>query len=188
MSPPSLKTERTRLLLLPPTAAAAVAQYNLDNRAHFAPWDPVRPEVFYEESFWAAQLARNLDEFENGRGVRFWIVDREGDDIIGAANFNSIVRGAFQSCTLGYGVHVRREGNGYMYEALREAIQFVFDELHIHRIQANYVPENQRSARLLTRLGFEIEGRARKYLLIAGDWRDHVLTSLTNEHYEPLKT
>lgn len=71
-----------------------------------------------------------------------------------------------------------------MYEALSEAIRFVFDELELHRIQANHLPENTRSARLLKRLGFEIEGRARNYLLIAGEWRDHVLTSLANERYE----
>jgi len=171
-------------MLLPPSAAAQAARYNRENREHFTPWDPARPKGFYQESFWAAQLERNLAELDDDRGVRFWILDREDDEIIGTANFNNLVRGVFQSCTLGYGIHFRREGNGYMHEALHEAIRYVFDELKVHRIQANYLPENQRSARLLARLGFEIEGRAKDYLLIAGQWRDHVLTSLTKEHYK----
>lgn len=45
---------------------------------------------------------------------------------------------------------------------------------------ANYVPTNERSGRLLRRLGFTVEGYARDYLFIDGAWRDHVLTSLTN--------
>jgi len=74
------------------------------------------------------------------------------------------------------------QGQGLMYEALQCAIGFVFGELGLHRVMANYRPENERSHRLLRRLGFEQEGHARAYLHIDGHWRDHVLTSLINEH------
>jgi len=56
----------------------------------------------------------------------------------------------------------------------------VFDAMQLHRIMANYRPENERSARLLARLGFEKEGEARAYLRINGVWADHVLTALIN--------
>ena len=68
-----------------------------------------------------------------------------------------------------------------MYEALTAAIDYVFTDLKLHRIMANYIPVNERSARLLRRLGFTVEGYARDYLFIAGEWRDHILTSLTND-------
>jgi ribosomal-protein-alanine N-acetyltransferase len=42
------------------------------------------------------------------------------------------------------------------------------------------VPTNERSGRLLRRLGFVVEGYARDYLFIGGQFRDHVLTSLTH--------
>jgi ribosomal-protein-alanine N-acetyltransferase len=67
-----------------------------------------------------------------------------------------------------------------MQEALTGAIAYVFDELRLHRIMANYMPINERSGRLLRRLGFVVEGYARDYLFIAGGWRDHVLTALVN--------
>ena len=53
-----------------------------------------------------------------------------------------------------------------MCEATQQAISFVFENLHLHRIMANYMPVNTRSASLLTRLGFSIEGYAEKYLYI----------------------
>ena len=66
-----------------------------------------------------------------------------------------------------------------MSEALRAATAHVFSAMELHRIEANYLPENLRSGRLLLRLGFEVQGYARRYLYIDGAWRDHVLTALT---------
>ena len=65
-----------------------------------------------------------------------------------------------------------------MSEAVKRAIQYMFEEQKIHRIMANYMPSNERSAQLLHKLGFTIEGLAKEYLLINGQWEDHVLTSL----------
>ena len=72
-----------------------------------------------------------------------------------------------------------------MSEALRATNAFVFDVIRLHRIMANYRPENVRSGRLLERLGFVREGIAKDYLFIDGAWRDHVLTSLTNARFDP---
>ncbi len=68
-----------------------------------------------------------------------------------------------------------------MREALTPAISYIFDQVGLHRVMANFRPENVRSAQLLERLGFEREGLARSYLRINGVWADHVLTSLFNE-------
>jgi ribosomal-protein-alanine N-acetyltransferase len=67
-----------------------------------------------------------------------------------------------------------------MTEALKPALRFMFMDMNLHRIGANYMPRNQRSGNLLRRLGFVVEGYARDYLLINGTWEDHILTSLTN--------
>ena len=69
--------------------------------------------------------------------------------------------------------------------AVRLVYDYAFSALGMHRVMANYMPENERSGRLLERLGFEREGFARKYLNIDGEWRDHVLTSRINEHWGP---
>ena len=71
-----------------------------------------------------------------------------------------------------------------MSEAVKRTIEYMFEEQNIHRIMANYMPSNTRSAKLLQTLGFTIEGLAKKYLLINGQWEDHILTSLTNQKWK----
>jgi ribosomal-protein-alanine N-acetyltransferase len=70
-----------------------------------------------------------------------------------------------------------------MTEALSIAINYVFEELNLHRIMANYMPHNRRSGNVLKRLGFVVEGYARDYLMINGKWEDHIFTSLINPHW-----
>ncbi|MGC4064140.1 MAG: GNAT family N-acetyltransferase [Polyangiaceae bacterium] len=88
---------------------------------------------------------------------------------------------SFRACYMGYHVDKEYEGRGYMSEAVTAVIRYAFDELRLHRIMANYMPRNIRSARLLERLGFVREGLARDYLFIGNQWEDHVLTALTNQ-------
>ncbi len=176
-----LETERLVLHLPPPDHAARVVEYFRRNHTHLAPWEPARPEGFYEPGWWAEQLGHNLSELEDGRSLRLFLRNRRDPDgpVIGTCNFSNIIRGAFLACHLGYGLDQEHEGRGMMSEALRAAIPYSFRRLGLHRIMANYQPINERSGLLLRRLGFVVEGYARDYLFIDGAWRDHVLTSLT---------
>lgn len=177
-----LVTERLELIMPPPAMAARVAAYHRANREHHAPWSPTRSDMFFTETWWRQRLALARSEREADSGLRFVLVlgnDPTGP-VIGECNFSNFVRGAFQACHLGYSIGREHEGKGYMTEALRATIAHVFGELDLHRVMANYRPENERSARLLARLGFVQEGIARDYLFIDGAWRDHVLTSLVN--------
>jgi ribosomal-protein-alanine N-acetyltransferase len=100
--------------------------------------------------------------------------------MIGTCNFSNIVRGVFQACHLGYAISQSHQGKGLMSEAVELGIRYMFEIVKLHRIMANYMPRNERSARLLEKLGFEREGYAKSYLKIAGVWEDHILTSKIN--------
>jgi [ribosomal protein S5]-alanine N-acetyltransferase len=179
---PAIETERLVLTIPHPDAARRLLAYATENRDHLTRWEPPHPEGFFTESFWRRRLERNMEEFVRDLSLRLCLVRRAEPDgpILGHCNFSNFVRGGFQACQLGYSLDHRVEGQGYMSEALRAAIAFVFAELDFHRIMANYVPTNERSGRLLRRLGFVVEGYARDYLFIGDGWKDHVLTALTN--------
>lgn len=184
---PELQTERLVVALARPGMHAAMVRFlerNFDS--HLARWSPPPEAGFFTEGFWRERLALCVEDFHAGRSARFVmrLRDDPGGDIVGTCNYTNIVRGAFHACHLGYQLAKAHEGRGFMTEALRAANAFMFDSIRLHRIMANYRPENARSGRVLDRLGFVREGLARDYLFIDGDWRDHILTSLTNPRFE----
>lgn len=181
-SVPTLSTERLLLTLPDPAAAPAHLLFAEANRAHLTPWEPPYPPNYYTLGFWRERLRKNLIELHKDISCRFtiyWQGDASGA-VLGNCNFSNFVFGAFRCATLGYRLDHRLVGQGVMTEALSIAIAYMFHERGFHRIQANYRPTNERSGNVLRRLGFVVEGYARDYLFIDGDWRDHVLTSLTN--------
>lgn len=184
---PVLQTPRLELRLPAPDAAARVVRYFRENEEHLAPWSPPTPPGFYSEGFWRSRLRGARDELRAGSSLRLFLFPRgepEGP-VLGTVNFTQIFRGPFQACYLGYGLGARSEGHGLMQEALGAALEHVFRVVGLHRVMANHLPGNERSARLLRRLGFVVEGYARDYLFVGGAWRDHVLTSLTNPDPRP---
>jgi ribosomal-protein-alanine N-acetyltransferase len=179
---PRLETPRLVLRIPTPEDAGLLAAYVSENRSHLASWEPVRQESYYSVEGCRARLAHTLRDVAAGRVLPFALVQRDAgsDAIIGRAIFSCIERSPFFAARLGYSLDYRYEGRGLMAEALEASIAYCFETLNLHRIMANHLPENHRSARLLRRLGFVAEGYARNYLEIDGEWRDHVLTALTN--------
>ncbi len=183
----SLYTERLVLTLPGAEAASQIVSYFETNRAHLTPWEPPFPKGMFSNAFWERRLVQNQQEYRVAKSMRLALRWRDQPDgkVLGLANFTQFVRGAFMACTLGYSLDEDCQGKGLMSEALRRAIAHLFDELGMHRVMANYLPVNERSGRLLRRLGFLVEGYARDYIFINGEWRDHILTSLVNPNPTP---
>jgi [ribosomal protein S5]-alanine N-acetyltransferase len=158
--------------------------YYQRNQDYLRPTDPPRAPDFYSHEYWKKKVQLSLAEFYAGTSLQLFLFSRDQKAIIGSVNFSQMIRGPFQACYLGCSLDQNRQGHGLMTEALSTAIRYVFDDLQFHRVMANYLTENDKSARLLKRLGFEVEGHAKNYLYINDQWRDHVLTSLTNTNWK----
>ncbi|WP_205829007.1 MULTISPECIES: GNAT family N-acetyltransferase [Microbacterium] len=143
------------------------------NRDHLSPWEPLRPEGFHTPAWHREDIARWLELSEAGRGFSFGIFD--GGELVGRLNFVGIVRGAFQSATLGYWIDAGRAGRGLATAAVGEAVRMARDELALHRLEACTLPHNAGSQRVLEKSGFQRIGSAPQYLQIAGSWQDHDL-------------
>jgi [ribosomal protein S5]-alanine N-acetyltransferase len=103
----------------------------------------------------------------------FLVCRKEDDAIVGSINLSQIFRGGFKSAYLGYQVGEPYAGRGYMAEAMELVLRYVFNEMKLHRLEANIQPENSASIALAKRAGFTKEGYSRRYLKIGGRWRDH---------------
>ena len=161
--------------------ASALSAYYLRNAAHLAPWEPERPAGYHRQLEWLRRI-----EADGAEAVH--LVARLRDtpqEIVAICSFTGIARGVFQACHMGLSVDAAQQGAGLMAEVAEAGIQHMFQAEGLHRIMASHLPENHRSAALLQRLGFSREGYARKYLKIAGNWRDHVLTARLAEDAGP---
>jgi ribosomal-protein-alanine N-acetyltransferase len=185
-SPPKILTNRLLIRLADANDLPALLRFYRENVDHLAPTSPLLPPDVLTEAFWLRQLARNNDDFVQGRALKVFLFDLSKPKVVlGQISLNNIVHGAAYYCDLGYALAEDRQGQGLMWEALVSVISYAFDEMRLHRVKAAYLPSNERSGRLLRRLGFVVEGYARDYLLIQGRWQDQILVGLTNSDWRP---
>ena len=179
-----LTTPRLRLRLLGPENAPEVRDYHLRNRDYFATAGPRVDDDYFTEDYQRNRLLRELEMAEEGNLVRLWIFPRSDDSSmnpIGDISMSHIIRGIMHSCFLGYKIDCEHAGKGYMTEALERVVGFAFDNLGLHRVEANIMPTNLASQRVVEKLGFVREGYSRQYLRINGSWADHLRYTRLND-------
>jgi ribosomal-protein-alanine N-acetyltransferase len=168
--------------LRPPAAADAaafIAAARASRRLHGswvqAPDTPARFGIYLERyGDWSRDAAQvGLLAYRRGDGA-----------LVGVVNLSGIARGPFQSAYLGYYAFAPLAGTGLMALAFARALDHAFGKLRLHRVEANVQPGNRRSIALVTRAGFVLEGRSRRYLRIAGRWRDHLRFALLAEDWK----
>lgn len=182
-----LVTERMVVRLAGERDGYRLADYYSENKEFLKPWEPTRDNSHFIPSSWNNRLHLMSELHRQGNAFHFILLDNEENEVMGVVNFSNILRGAFHACYLGYSLGKKWQGQGLMHEALVHAIRYMQKHQGMHRIMANYMPHNSRSGNLLTRLGFEREGYAKQYLQIDGEWRDHVLTALTDTTWKQPK-
>lgn len=168
------ETDRLYLRVLKPSFGRDVLEYYKRNHSFLSQWEPKRPREFYTLSYHKRQLNNEYNMFKEGKQVRFWIMKKEDNKIIGNVCYSNIIMGNFKSCFLGYKLDKDEINKGYMTEAIKESVEIMFDDFGLHRIEVNVVPRNARSLKVMEKLGFEQEGFSRRYLEINGVWEDHV--------------
>ncbi|MFS1512089.1 GNAT family N-acetyltransferase [Chengkuizengella sp. SCS-71B] len=179
-------TNRLILKIIDESYAEKVVEYLNKNKEFLTPWSPLVNEEFYTVQFQSRKLKEDLTNIKDKSMLKVWIFKKEDDteEIIGSISLNNIVRGVFQSCHMGYQLSQQEINQGYITEAINKVIEYAFNELQLHRIEANIMPRNKASLRAVEKLGFESEGLAKKYLKINGKWEDHIHMVILNEEME----
>ena len=180
---PSIDTNRCTLRLPELTEAGSMLAFAVQNKQHLSKWEPLQPDSYYTENYWKEKIAQIHSDFFADKSCCLNIYSKENSLLIGMVNFNNFIRGCFYSCFLGFKLSENIQGKGIITECLQAAISYVFEELNLHRISANYMPHNKASARVLEKCGFVQEGIAEDYLYINSKWEKHVLTSLINKEW-----
>ncbi|MEM7783069.1 MAG: GNAT family protein [Planctomycetota bacterium] len=173
---PRFETSRLRLRAIFPADAKDIFEIYSDPQiAKFYDFPP------FEKLAQASDLISRITSwFQNDIAIRWAIVEKQSGKVVGTCCFDSF-QPAYESCNLGYNLNRSFWNQGFVTEAVREIIQFAFENgIHnpVYRIGAMTLPENRASEKVLTKLGFQQEGRMRSYGYWDGQRRDMNLFSL----------
>ncbi len=180
-----LSTER---LLLRPLESA-------DAQALFAVFSDTKVMRYWSGVAWDSidkadeTIARYSKALAENESLGLGIVDSQTDELIGTCSLFHLDEQS-RRAEIGYGIASASWGKGYMHEALTALINYGFDALNLHRMEADTDPRNMASRRCLERLGFVNEGLLRErwivnneicdtsfYGLLRSDWQMHTQKS-----------
>ncbi|CAM2901271.1 GNAT family N-acetyltransferase [Paenibacillus sediminis] len=179
-----ITTDRLVLKVLNEQDHEMIVRYLNRNKHFLKEWEPIRKPEYFTASFQSKLLADEYNQIINGQLFKVWIFLKDDEEeVIGSVSLNNIVRGAFQSCHVGYRLDHQHLNKGYMTEALKAVIEHAFVQMNLHRLEANIMPRNLASLQVVQKLGFQHEGLAKQYLNINGVWEDHIHMVLLNESY-----
>lgn len=148
------------------------------NRGWLRQWEATNP--YGPAGFDVKASIRSLQAHaRSGAGLPF-AVEWEGE-FAGQLNVSSITYGSLSSATIGYWVAERFAGRAITPTAVALATDHCFFGVGLHRMEICIRPENRASLRVVEKLGFRYEGLRRRFIHIAGDWRDHYAFALVRE-------
>jgi ribosomal-protein-alanine N-acetyltransferase len=115
--------------------------------------------------------------YKNQTGVNWAIIENSTNEFIGYFGYWRIIK---EHCRaeIGYALKPEFWGRGYMSETLKILIDFGFNDLRIHSIEANVNPKNEKSVQLLEKLNFKKEAYFRENYFFNGKFVDSIIYSL----------
>lgn len=132
----------------------------------------------------AKELVNEIqDGFQRQMALKWGIARRSDDEIIGTTTlFNLNLDN--RRCELGYALDRAEWGKGYMQETLRAVLNYAFNSLELHRIEADVDPRNINSIRTVEKLGFQREGYLRERWQVNGEIQDALFFGLLRPEWE----
>ncbi len=129
-----------------------------------------------------ALLQEIHDYFARGNLYQWGIALADTDTVIGTVTLAWIER-EHRRAGVGFALAKSAWGKGYASEAVARLIAYAFEDLELHRLEADVDPRNEPSLRLLERLGFRREGFLRERYHLAGEIQDSVMLGLLRREW-----
>ena len=156
-----------------------------ESREFLEYWEPTWPADATTSAAFRRRLKKFSADWRDGVTYAFLIFRREDEVLLGGITLSNVRGGVSLSASMGYWMGKPHARKGYMAEAIQLSLDFSFDTLGLHRIEAACLPSNTPSRNLLLKSGFVQEGFARSYLRINGTWQDHVCYAILRTDSRP---
>lgn len=144
----------------------------------FGPWDATRPSTSIDDPMtWRSQVSWFSRQARAGTMLPWAVEYRPSSQpesgFIGQLTVSGITGGSACWAQIGYWIAPAWAGRGIIPRAVAMACDHLLFARQVHRIEIAIRPENANSRSVVAKLGLPLEGRRRRYLHVAGDWRDH---------------
>lgn len=185
-----LRLQRDRVYLRYPVQSdwRAWSALRADSQAFLASWEPTWARDALSRGAFRRRLKTYWAEMRQGVTHSFLIFRAADDVLLGGVTLSNLRRGVAQTATLGYWIGAVHARQGYVTEALWAVLEYAFQRLGLHRVEAACLLGNEASRRLLLKSGFQEEGYAREYLRINGSWQDHQLFAILRSEFSARRT
>jgi ribosomal-protein-alanine N-acetyltransferase len=176
---PTLETERLVLREIVPSDAEDI--YSIFSDEETMQYWSCRP---YSSVDQASRLIESIaKQIQESTGIHWAITLRGEGRLIGKCGYNEW-RKAHRRGDISYIVAREQWGKGVVSEALCAVLNYGFDHLNLHSIEAGVTPGNDASMRMLKRLGFCLEGHLRESFLVEDAFVDSLIYSLLRKDWE----
>lgn len=110
--------------------------------------------------------------------------ERKSDGVLIGDCFFKILNEDPRQAEIGFTLKCEVHGQGYASEGVGRLLQYLFDDLNLHRVRGNCDPQNSASIRLMERLGMRHEGCWIKSLWFKGEWADEDWYAILRQEWQ----
>jgi RimJ/RimL family protein N-acetyltransferase len=177
----SIKLETERLLIrdIQLSDAQAIFSYRADPKVYlYQCWRPKTLEDVIK--FIDNNIITATDSANHWHNLA--IVLKEDDRLIGDIGMNLFDSDSLQ-LEIGYTLSLLYQGKGFAIESLKAIMDYVFNNMNIHRIIATMDPRNTKSENLAKRLGMRLEAHFVKNMWSDSEWVDNLVYAILKEEY-----
>ncbi|WP_404456674.1 GNAT family N-acetyltransferase [Virgibacillus necropolis] len=160
--------------------AEAILALQKKNRDFFEKFSMARESDYYTIEAQIERIEKFQEDFKQDKDYNFGIFKNDDNRLMGTINLFQVIRGSLQSAYIGYFLDKQNNGKGFTTEAVKLIVEYSFEKLKLHRIEAGVMPHNIGSIRVLEKSGFHKEGIAKKNVKINGKWEDHQVLAIIN--------
>lgn len=148
-----------------------ITLYFIRNREFHKEWSPAFTDEYYTEEFQTTAFTTYQQRHTEGTAYKFLLIHYTS--VIGIVNLTNIERGIFRNGRLGYAIDEQFKNQGLTTWSILSIKTFAKDILDLHRLEANIIPRNEASRRVVSKCGFIRVGLSPEYLYINNKWEDH---------------
>lgn len=178
---PILKTHRLLLRQASPADAPALFAMRSDERVMRYIGRPPQKDLSEAEQL----IQQYLDGYANNEAINWALTLHGQPTLIGTIGFWKLDKMNHRA-EIGYTLHADYWRQGIMNEAMSAALEYCFQTLNFHSVEANTDPENDATGRLLEKHGFVQEAYFRENFYFEGKFLDSRIYSKINPYHKAL--